>query len=161
MAMRNYGVETKGLCFELTDFQKLMNNNAKNIIDNGILDKMGIVEIKCTTIDNNGNIKENDLSLVDLASLVEIIDFVYEIDYATFIGDFEGYFENEKTQERTYFNDNDIIILELKKNDLYNKYENKEEIIEELKETLSKVGIIVDNDYIEEHFGYISGSYFA
>ena len=44
---------------------------------------------------------------------------------------------------------------------LYNKYDNRDEIIAELKETLSKVGILVDDDYIEEHFGYIKGSYFA
>ena len=92
----------------------------------------------------------------------DIIDFTYEIEFATFIGEFEGYLEVDKTQERTYFNGDDIIILELKKyHSLYEKYENRDEIIAELKETLSKVGIEVDEKYIEEHYGFITGSYYA
>ena len=47
------------------------------------------------------------------------------------------------------------------KNNLYEKYNNRDEVIAELKEDLKAVGIIVDNDFIEQHFGYISGSYFA
>lgn len=43
----------------------------------------------------------------------------------------------------------------------FDEIKDRNEIIAELKEDLSNVGIIVDDDYIEEHFGYISGSYFA
>lgn len=163
MAMRTYGIETKGMAFELTDFQKLMNSNVKGIIDSGILEKMGIKEIETTIVDSNGNIRKNDdLNLIDLLDFTDIVDFTYEIEFATFVGEFEGYLEVDRTQERTYFNGDDIIILELKKyHNLYEKYENRDEIIAELKETLSKVGINVDEEYIEEHFGYISGSYIA
>lgn len=143
MSMRTYGVETKGAVITLNDFQVLISLNRNNI------------EQK---FDFNDRWQEVDL---DNMEFDEIIDFTYNIDFATFIGEFEGYLETDKTQERTYFNGDDIILLELKKNDLYNKYDNRDEIIAELKETLSKVGIIVDDDYIEEHFGYISGSYFA
>lgn len=163
MSMRNYGVETKGMAFELTDFQRLMNSNVKGIINSGVLEKMGIGKIETTIVDSNGNVKKsNDLDLIDLLDFTDIIDFTYEIEFATFIGEFEGYLEVDKTQERKYFNGDDIIILELKKyHSLYEKYENRDEIIAELKETLSKVGIIVDDNYIEEHFGYVCGSYFA
>lgn len=152
MAMRTYGIETKGMAFELTDFQRLINSNVKGIINSGILEKMGIKDITSS----------NDLDLIDLLDFTDIIDFTYEIEFATFIGEFEGYLEVDKTQERTYFNGDDIIILELKKyHSLYEKYENRDEIIAELKETLSKVGIEVDEKYIEEHYGLITGSYYA
>ena len=152
MSMRTYGVETKGMAFELTDFQRLMNSNVKGIINSGVLEKMGIKDITSSS----------DLDLIDLLDFTDIIDFTYEIEFATFIGEFEGYLEVDKTQERTYFNGDDIIILELKKyHSLYEKYENRDEIIAELKETLSKVGIEVDKKYIEEHYGFITGSYYA
>ena len=152
MAMRTYGIETKGMAFELTDFQRLINSNVKGIINSGILEKMGIKDITSS----------NDLDLIDLLDFTDIIDFTYEIEFATFIGEFEGYLEVDKTQERTYFNGDDIIILELKKyHSLFEKYENRDEIIAELKETLSKVGIEVDEKYIEEHYGFITGSYYA
>lgn len=151
MAMRTYGVETKGMVFELTDFQRLMNSNVKGIINSGILEN-GIKDI----------ISSNDLDLIDLLDFIDIIDFTYEIEFATFIEEFEGYLEVDKTQERKYFNGDDIIILELKKyHSLYEKYENRDEIIAELKGTLSKVGIEVDEEYIEEHYGFITGSYYA
>ena len=115
MAMRTYGVETKGMAFELTDFQRLINSNVKGIINSGILEKVGIKDITSS----------NDLNLIDLLDFTDIIDFTYEIEFATFIGEFEGYLEVDKTQERTYFNGDDIIILELKKyHSLYEKYEN-------------------------------------
>ena len=152
MSMRTYGVETKGMAFELTDFQRLMNSNVKGIINSGILEKMGIKDITSSS----------DLDLIDLLDFTDIIDFTYEIEFATFIGEFEGYLEVDKTQERKYFNGDDIIILEVKKyHSLYEKYENRDEIIAELKETLSKVGIEVDEEYIEEHYGFITGSYYA
>ena len=151
MAMRTYGIETRGMAFELTDFQRLMNSNVKGIMNSGILEKMG-VELT----------KNEDLDLVDLLDFTDIIDFTYEIEFSTFIGEFEGYLEVDRTQEITYFNGDDIIILELKKyHSLYEKYEDRDEIIAELKETLSKVGIKVDEEYIEEHYGFITGSYYA
>lgn len=137
MSMRTYGVQTKGMVVTLNDFQVLLSLNKETI---------------------NKDLFEN----VDNVDFSEVIDFTYEIEFATFIGEFEGYLEVDKTQERKYFNGDDIIILELKKyHSLYEKYENRDEIIAELKETLSKVGIEVDEEYIEEHYGFITGSYYA
>lgn len=142
MAMRTYGVETKGMILTLNELRTLLTSNKENI-------------------------KNKDLFVdIDNIEFDEIIDFTYNINFATFIGDFNGYLEIDKTQERVYFggrfdSGEDVILIELMKNNLFEKYNNRDEIIEELKEDLSNVGIIVDNYYIEEHFGYISGSYFA
>ena len=140
MAMRTYGVETKGMVLTLNELQTLLTLNKDNIT--------------------------YDFGDIDNIDFDEIIDFSYTINFATFIGEFNGYLDIERTQERVYYGDRygggeDIILFELKKNNLFEKYENRDEIIAELKETLSNVGIIVDNDYIEEHFGYVSGSYIA
>ena len=140
MAMRTYGVETKGMVLTLSELQVLLSLNKDNIT--------------------------YDFTDIDNVDFDEIIDFSYTINFATFIGEFNGYLDIDKTQERVYFGDRfgggeDIIILELMKNNLYEKYNNRDEIITELKEDLKAVGIIVDNDFIEQHFGYISGSYFA
>lgn len=140
MAMRTYGVETKGMALTLNELQVLLSLNKDNIT--------------------------YDFTDIDNVDFDEIIDFSYTINFATFIGEFNGYLDIDKTQERVYFGDRfgggeDIIILELMKNNLYEKYNNRDEIIAELKEDLKAVGIIVDNDFIEQHFGYISGSYFA
>lgn len=140
MAMRTYGVETKGMILTLNELQTLLTLNKDNIT--------------------------YDFTDIDNVDFDEIIDFSYTINFATFIGEFNGYLDIDKTQERVYFGDRfgggeDIIILELMKNNLYEKYNNRDEVIAELKEDLKAVGIIVDNDFIEQHFGYISGSYFA
>lgn len=140
MAMRTYGVETKGMILTLNELQTLLTLNKDNIT--------------------------YDFTDIDNIDFDEIIDFSYTINFATFIGEFNGYLDTDKTQERIYFGDRfgggeDIIILELMKNNLYEKYNNRDEVIAELKEDLKAVGIIVDNDFIEQHFGYISGSYFA
>lgn len=153
MAMRSYGVETNGMVLTLDDFQDLLNKNVKGIVKSGNLELLGIEE---EDLDESG-----DLSLVDLIDYTDIVDFIYEIDNATFFGEIEGYIENDKTQERTYFNGDDIVLFDLSKNTLYDKYENRDEIIKELKDDLASVGIKVDNKYIEEHFGYISASYIA
>lgn len=146
MAMRNYGVETKGVVLTTNEMVELLSLNKENIENKFVLE------------DFWKEVFEN----IDNIEISDIIDFTYNIDYATFIGEFEGYLEVDRTQERTYFSGDDIIILELKKyHNLYKKYENRDEIIEELKETLSKVGIKVDEEYIEEHYGYICGSYYA
>lgn len=140
MAMRTYGVETKGMVLTLNELQTLLTLNKDNIT--------------------------YDFGDIDNIDFDEIIDFSYTINFATFIGEFNGYLDIDKTQERVYFGDRfgggeDIILLELMKNNLYEKYNNRDEVIAELKEDLKAVGIIVNNDFIEQHFGYISGSYFA
>lgn len=136
MSMRTYGVQTKGMVITLNDFQMLLSLNKETI------DKSSFKDI-------------------DNADFDEIIDFSYSINNACFIGEFEGYLETDLMGDRIFYNDDDIILIELQKDTLYDKYNNKIEIIEELKNNLKEVGIIVDNDYIEKHYGYINGSYYA
>ena len=136
MSMRTYGVQTKGMVITLNDFQVLLSLNKRTI---------------------NKDLFED----VDNVNFSEVIDFSYLINNACFIGEFDGYLETDLMRDRTYYNGDDVILIELQKDTLYDKYNNKIEIIEELKDDLKKVGIIVDNDYIEKHFGYINGSYCA
>lgn len=141
MAMRTYGIETTGMIITLNDLQTLLSLN------------QNYIKWECDIFEDINN-----------ADFTELVDFIYQIDFATFIGEFNGYLDIDKTQERIYFGDRfgggeDIILLELKKNNLYEKYKNRDEIILELKETLLEVGIKVDDEYIEEHFGFINGSY--
>lgn len=136
MSMRTYGVQTKGMAITLNDFQVLLSLN-------------------------KGTIDKSSFKDIDNADFDEIIDFSYNINNACFIGEFEGYLETDLMGDGIFYNDDDIILIELQKDTLYDKYNNKIEIIEELKDDLKKVGIIVDNDYIEKHYGYINGSYYA
>lgn len=136
MSMRTYGVQTKGMVVTLNDFQVLLSLN-KGTIDKDLFE---------------------DIDNVDFS---EVIDFSYGIKNACFIGEFEGYLETDLMEDRTYYNGDDIILLELQKDTLYEKYNDREEVIAELKDNLKEVGIIVDDDYINKHFGYITGSYFC
>lgn len=110
-------------------------------------------ELQMLYSSNKGTINQDDID--------DIVDLAYSIDYAIFIGDFEGYLEEEISQERTYFECDDVVIIELANDTLYAKYDNRDEIIAELKQNLAEVGINVDNQYIERHYGYINGSYFS
>lgn len=134
--MRTYGVQTKGMVVTLNDFQVLLSLN-KETIDKDFFE---------------------DIDNVDFD---EIIDFSYNIKNACFIGEFEGYLDTDLEENRTYYDGDDIILLELQKNTLYEKYNNRKEVIEELKDNLKEVGIIVDDDYINKHFGYVNGSFYC
>ena len=111
MSMRTYGVQTKGMVVTLNDFQVLLSLN-KETIDKNLFE---------------------DIDNVDFS---EVIDFSYLINNACFIGEFEGYLETDLMEDRTYYNGDDIILLELQKNTLYEKYNDREEVIEELKNNL-------------------------
>lgn len=136
MSMRTYGVQTKGMVVTLNDFQVLLSLN-------------------------KGTIDKNLFEDIDNVDFSEVIDFSYLINNAYFIGEFEGYLETDLMEDRTYYDGDDIILLELQKDTLYEKYNDREEVIAELKDNLKEVGIIVDDDYINKHFGYITGSYFC
>lgn len=154
MSMRTYGVETKGAIITLNDFQVLISLN-KDSIKKTIEQKFELNDRWKEVFKNLDNMEFDD-----------IIDFVDNINYATFIGDFNGYLDTDITLERVYFGDRfgggeDIILIELMRNNLFESYKNRDEIIAELKTDLYNMGIMVDNKYIEEHFGYINGSYIA
>lgn len=136
MSMRTYGVQTKGMVVTLNDFQVLLSLN-------------------------KGTIDKNLFEDIDNVDFSEVIDFSYLINNAYFIGEFEGYLETDLMEDRTYYDGDDIILLELQKNTLYEKYNDREEVIEELKNNLKEVGIIVDDDYINKHFGYVNGSFYC
>lgn len=132
MSMRTYGIETKGVILRYNELVDLIKEN-----------KDTIKGLSIEEIDN----EEYDL-----------VDFTYNIDFATYYGEFNGYIDLKESNKREYFDYEDIILLELKKNSLFEKYENQEEIYNELIDTLKQVGINVDRNYIVNHYGYINGT---
>ena len=106
MSMRTYGVETKGTIITLSDFQVLISLN-KDSIKKTIEQKFELNDRWKEVFKNLDNMEFDD-----------IIDFVDNINYATFIGDFNGYLDTDITLERVYFGDRfgggeDIILIEL------------------------------------------------
>ncbi len=139
MAMRTYGVETKGVAITFSELEKLILANIDNI--------RKVV----------GDTYFEDTDDIDFS---KIADYVSTIDYAFWVSEFEGDLMNEdRTKELCYFDGDDVAIIELHKDTLYDKYNNRDEIILELKNALKEVGIIVDDEFIEEHFGTINGTY--
>ena len=96
----------------------------------------------------------------------EINDFVYEIRNATYFWEVVGallkYDENMWFRNDIInYNYEDIIIIDLDKYTLFNSYKDLNEIYEELKEKFKEVGIIINDKFIEEHFGKYEGSYYG
>ena len=55
----------------------------------------------------------------------------------------------------------DLLILPLKKIGLFVKYENYNDIYNEIKETLNNVGIQADLDFIKKYSGELYGTYWG
>lgn len=160
MAMRTYGIETKGMIINIDEFKKLMDDNQDKIIEKGFFKENE--EVK--------NINTNKCLLSNVVDFDEILDFIENIVNAFFVSEFNGYLDFEGRigrcyVERTYFggryDTEEVVIFELFKDNLWECYKNEEEIYNELKRHLLDVGIEVDNKYIIEHIGYINGSYVA
>lgn len=86
-------------------------------------------------------------------------DIVYGVPFMSALYDFTGSLWKEDRNILKQFNTDTIYIVELMKNVLYDKYENEEEIIQELKNGLLDMGIVVDDDFVKEHFGFLEGTY--
>lgn len=135
MAMRTYGIETKGMVLNCNELEKLIVNNKETVNQDYFID-------------------------FDCIEFSEMTDFIYEILNACFVCEFEGYLVLDTTEELVEL-DTDIFLFELDKNTLFEKYENIEEIYNELIDKFKGIGIKIDIDYIKDHFGRINGSYIA
>lgn len=139
MSMRNYGVETNGLVIRVNELKKLMIKNDNKILRD-ILD-----------IPDNEDI--NDYS---------VDDFVYAIDNTTSFYEIDGKLYNiDDWGEKELYDGETIVITELKKDTLYDKYNSFDEIKQELKDNYKQVGIELDDEFIEKHFGRFSGVYYG
>jgi hypothetical protein len=135
--MRNYGVQSKCFMLKMSEFTNLMK-------------------------ENKDTIKDFDFENDDLEDYCIVDDFVNMIDYACWFGEISGSFYQENAKEEyQYFDDEDIMIIELTKDTLFDKYNDYNEVYDEIRTDLESVGIIVDNNYVKEHFGLLSGSYYA
>lgn len=139
MSMRYYAVETKGLVMTRDEFKDLLlkNNNER------LRKHLGIEDI--SELDDYFDV--NDYPIVDYTT------YFYEIDGSLY--------DIDKWEQKEFYDGEVIVITELIKDNLYDKYNDFEEIREELKKTYSDFGIELDDKFIEEHFGRFSGVYYG
>lgn len=117
MAMRTYGVETKGMAIKFGEVQKLISKNKESVLK--VVGEDFFYDI-------------DDIS-------DDIIEFTEMIDYAFWVSEFDGtLISDDFSKELDYFDGDDVVIIELQNNTLYKKYNNREEIIDELKKSLEK-----------------------
>lgn len=138
MSMRYYAVETKGLVMTRDEFKELLIKN------------------------NNERLREH-LGIEDISELenYDLNDFPI-VDYTTYFYEIEGALYNlEDWGQKEFYDGEVIVITELMKDNLFEKYDSLEEIKEELKFNYKDFGIELDNKFIEEHFGRFSGVYFG
>ena len=138
MSMRYYAVETKGLVMTRDEFKDLLmkNNNERLRKHLGIND---ITELEDYDV--------NDYPIVDYTT------YFYEIEGALYNLDDWG--------QKEFYDGETIVITELMKDNLYERYNSFEEIKEELKFNYKDFGIELDDKFIEEHFGRFSGVYYG
>ncbi len=138
MSMRNYGVETVGLVIDFLEFIELLKLN-KDILDEPLEDE----EIEGLEINEAFDIANN----IGFASYTEIDGEIQELDnYGV----------------RQYLDQEDVFVLELEKQGLFESYKDKEEIYNELLKKLNDNGINnVDLEYVKSKTGWLKGSYFG
>ena len=144
MSMRHYGVETKALVLSDTEFINLIWENRNTFVD-----KYGLLK-------NATNIEELDSW--------EVLDFAYNIDYGTYLSEVNGQLillDEDRQDNVRYFRGDCIVIFELKKDTLFTKYENIEEIYREYLDRFKELGIKIDIPFIKEHFGRLECTYFG
>lgn len=145
MSMRNYGVETNGLVITRYELHELLLKN-----DNEILRNILSVE------------RINDIDDYDIDDFID--DFIndYKIDNTTSFYEIDGKLYNiDNWGEKELYDGETIVITELKKDTLYDKYNSFDEIKQELKDNYKQVGIELDDEFIEKHFGRFSGLYYG
>lgn len=138
MSMRYYAVETKGLVMTRDEFKELLLKN------------------------NNERLRKH-LGIEDISELedYDINDYPI-VDYTTYFYEIDGALYNlEDWGQKEFYDGEVIVITELMKDNLYERYNSFEEIKEELKFNYKDFGIELDDKFIEEHFGRFSGVYYA
>lgn len=142
MSMMTYGVQSKCMVLKNRDLAELLLKNKNKIQEKKYFDF-------------------TDVNSIDDIDFSDVCDFAYYIDFACYFGDITGYLIQIDTEQRVDYNNEDIIIIELKKDDLFHCYKDYEEIYNELQQDFKDVGIEITIDYIKEHFGNLNASYYA
>lgn len=144
MSMRHYGVETKALVLSDIEFTKLIWDNRDTFVDKYDLLK--------------------DATTIEEVDSWDVVEFAYNIDYGTYISEVDGHLILWDDSLREYmkrFSGDCIVIFELKKDNLFEKYENIEEIYREYLERFRELGIKIDISFIKDHFGKLECTYYG
>ena len=145
MSMRHYGVETKALVLGVNEIVNLVWKNRK-------------------TLDDKFKYLLEDVENIDDIVWSDVIDMSYMIDYGTYLSDVDGQLillDEDRQDNVRYFREDSICIFELKKDNLFEKYENIEEIYKEYLERFRELGIKIDIPFIKDHFGRLECTYFG
>lgn len=139
MSMRHYGVETTGLVMTRDELKDLIIKNFKTI------DKDYLV---CDTLE-----ELDDYDVDEFYGCIDWTNCYYDI-----VGKLYNY---NNWGEKEYFDEEIVIITDLEKNNLFEKYKDMNEIKQELKQRYEDVGIMLDDEFIDEHFGRFEGTYYG
>lgn len=134
MSMRNYGIGLYGLVLTCEELDSLVKDNKETILGEDI---------------------DEDISTNDLFDLACDLGFfaLSELD-----GVFSGLRQLNCTEK--YFDLDYCFILELKKDTLFECYQDKQEIVDEVVNSLKDMGFVnVDIDFIKNNIGFIDGCY--
>lgn len=147
MSMRHYGVETKALVLSDIEFAELVYKN-RDTLDRDTFD-LDLLE---------------DVDGIDDLDCWDFLDYAYNIDYGTYLSEVNGQLillDEDRQDNVRYFREDSICIFELKKDNLFEKYENIEEIYREYLERFRELGIKIDIPFIKEHFGKLECTYYG
>lgn len=149
MSMKCYGIKDCGLLLSVLEFQDLLKKN-KNVVRYEELDKLEGEELAEAIED------------IDINCL---FDIAYDNDFNIY-SEVEGEILSLDMKTREILDCDDVFILPLQKYNLHSilfeKYENEQEIYEELFNKLKDLGFKnIDLDYIKQKTGWIDGTYFG
>jgi len=107
-----------------------------------------------------GENREEVLEDLDCGDIMDVMYAYFEKFYS--ISQFDGELEGIKETENKYFEDDEIYVLPFLKADrLFEKYENMEEIYNEIKEEFEYMNLKFDLDFVKKHIGKVIGSYWG
>lgn len=136
MSMRENPVSDYGLVLNCEEFSDLIKNNYF------------------------GENREEVLEDLDCGDIMDIMYAYFEKFYS--ISQFDGELEGIRETENKYFEDDEIYVLPFLKADrLFEKYENMEEIYNEIKEEFEYMNLKFDLDFVKKHIGKVTGSYWG
>lgn len=136
MSMRENPVSDYGLVLNCEEFSDLIKNNYF------------------------GENREEILEDLDCGDIMDVMYAYFEKFYS--ISQFDGELEGIKETENKYFEDDEIYVLPFLKADrLFEKYENMEEIYNEIKEEFEYMNLKFDLDFVKKHIGKVIGSYWG
>lgn len=143
MSTRDYGVREYGFILDTTLLLELLSKEENKEKVKEFLDWLEVDKIE-------------DLDNIGLCDIAQEIGF--EI-YFQFTG--ETYNPKVAIDDCIYFQDENMFIMYLQKDTLFDKYENWEEVYQEVKDTLLKYDIIADDDFIKKYTCQVEGSYWG